>query len=59
MKRVLLIAGLLVLAALDWAALHDILKQNEPNYTAEYTMLATSALIFAGVAFRALRTRRA
>lgn len=50
MKKTLLIAGLLAVAALDWAALHDILKQNEPNYFAEYTMLAASAVIFAAIA---------
>jgi len=46
-----------VLLALDWAALHDILKRNEPNYVAEYTMLAVSIAIFAALLFTQLRKR--
>jgi hypothetical protein len=34
-KKLLVIFGLLALAALDWAALHDILKKNELNCVAD------------------------
>jgi len=57
MKRLALVLTILVLLALDWAALHDILKRNEPDYTAEYTMLAASAVIFAALLFARLRKR--
>ena len=57
MKKTLPIVGLLAVAALDWAALHDILKQNEPDYFAEYTMLAASAVIFAASAVHWFRKR--
>ena len=57
MKKTLLIAGLLAVAALDWAALHDILKHNEPSYFAEYTMLVASAVIFTASAAHWFRKR--
>lgn len=47
--------GLILLLALDWAALHDILKRNEPDYSAEYTVLGASVLIFAGLILPRLR----
>jgi len=50
--KVMLALFVLALLALDWAALHDILKGNEPNYYGEYTALAASALIFAALAWR-------
>lgn len=56
MKRVAIVAGLVALAALDWAALHDIAKANEPSYAAEYTVLAASLVIFGAAAWR-LRPR--
>ena len=46
MKNIILAGVILLLLALDWAALHDILKQNEPNYVAEYAMLFVSVLFF-------------
>lgn len=52
MKRLALTLFVLVLLALDWAALHDILKGNEPNNYSEYTTLAASALILAALAWR-------
>jgi hypothetical protein len=57
MKKLILAGVVLLLLALDWAALHDILKQNEPNYTAEYAMLAVSILFFGAMAFRPVRER--
>ena len=59
MQKTFVILGLLALAALDGAALHDILKQNEPDYFAEYAMLAASAVIFAAAGFRWLRKQPA
>jgi hypothetical protein len=49
-----------VLIALDWAALHDILK-GEPNLTAEWIVVAASGLIFGlmlGILFRPKQKRR-
>lgn len=57
MKKILVILGLLVLAALDWAALHDILKQNEPSYVAEWMVVITSAVIFTACAIQFFRKR--
>lgn len=58
MKTLLCVAATLLLLALDWAALHDILKANEPNYTLEYAMLAFSLVVFAGLLFVLLRRNR-
>jgi hypothetical protein len=57
MRKTLVILGLLVLAALNWAALHDILKQNEPDYTAEWLVVVASAVILIATAIRFLRIR--
>ena len=45
MKTVLLIGMVALLLALDWAALHDILK-GEPNLYAEYGMILFSIIVF-------------
>ncbi len=58
MKRLLLALTAAVILALDWAALHDILKQNEPDYTAEWAMLAASVGFFGYLVWRELRARR-
>ena len=50
MKTFLGITVALVLLALDWAALHDIVKANEPDYTLEYGMLAFSVVAFDNMA---------
>ena len=44
-RIVLLIAFVLLLVALDWAALHDIVK-GEPNLHAEYGMVVFSVIVF-------------
>jgi hypothetical protein len=44
-KKIILIPVILILLALDWAALHDILK-GEQNLLAEYGMLLLSMIIF-------------
>jgi hypothetical protein len=56
MKVLLLVAVVLVLLALDWAAVHDILK-GEPNLYGEYGMLAFSAIVFGLLALAGLRKR--
>ena len=58
MNRLLLALTVAVILALDWAALHDILKQNETNYVAEWTMLAASVVFFGYLVWRELRARR-
>jgi hypothetical protein len=54
MKTVLLIGMVVLLLALDWAALHDILK-GEPNLYAEYGMILFSIVIFGVMIFIGLR----
>ena len=49
--------SLLALAALDWAALHDILKKNESNYVAEWMVVIASAVIFVTCAIQFIRKR--
>ena len=56
MKALLLIAVVLVLLALDWAALHDISK-GEPNLYGEYGMLVFSAIVFGLLAIAGLSRR--
>ena len=58
MNRLLLALTVAVILALDWAALHDILKRNEANYVAEWTMLAASVVFFGYLVWRDLRARR-
>ncbi len=48
MKKLLVMAGWLALAALNWAALHDILK-GEPNAWMEWTVVLASAALVAVV----------
>ncbi|MGB3904729.1 MAG: hypothetical protein WBB22_07380 [Anaerolineae bacterium] len=55
-KKLSLAAILLVLLALGWAALHDILK-GEPNLYGEYGMLVLSAILFTALTFVILRKR--
>jgi len=46
MNKYIVIAIVVLLLALDWAALHDILGGLEPDYTQEYLMIAASLVIF-------------
>ncbi|MFQ5777468.1 MAG: hypothetical protein ACE5IP_05625 [Terriglobia bacterium] len=57
MKTVAQIAVVLLLLALDWAALHDILKGNELDYSLEYGMLAASVIGFVALIVTALRKK--
>jgi len=56
MKTVLLMGLVVLLLALDWAALHDILK-GEPNLYAEYGTILFSTIIFGVMIFIGLRGR--
>lgn len=56
--RVLITLSVLALLALDWAALHDIVRGLEPSYSAEYTVLAASTLVYAALLARWFRQRR-
>jgi len=59
MKRAWLTLAILVIAALNWAALHDILRRREPDVRMEYTVVILTGLgLLAWVAVRLLRTRR-
>jgi len=57
-KRILLISIVVFLLALDWLALDDITTGNEPNYYGEYTILASSVIVFGIVAIWNLKLRR-
>ncbi len=46
MGKIIIISGILIFLAMDWAALHDILKQNENNYFTEYMVIILSVLYF-------------
>ena len=51
-----MITLVVVLLALDWAALHDILK-GEPNLYVEYGILLISMVVFAIMLFMRLRRK--
>ncbi len=46
MRKILILSVILIFSVLDWAALHDILKQNETNYYSEYLVIILSVLYF-------------
>ena len=56
-KNLLIPAVIIIFLALDWAALNDILKGNEPNYFAEYGMLSLSLIVFGAIFFFLVRKR--
>jgi len=51
MKKIIFILITIILFLSDWAALHDIIKGNEPDYTGEYFILAVSVLFYADIAY--------
>lgn len=56
MKTVVTLGMAVLLLALDWAALHDILK-GEPNPYGEYGVILFSIIIFGAMIFIGLRRR--
>ena len=46
MGKIIIILSILIFLAMDWAALHDILKQNENNYFSEFMVIILSVLYF-------------
>lgn len=56
MKTIILIAIVLLWLALDWAALHDILR-GEPNLYAEYGMIVFNVVVFGLLILFGLRRR--
>ncbi len=57
MRGLIFTAMAVALLALDWAAIHDILK-GEPDTFGEYGMLAFSLIAFSAMAFIGLRRRK-
>jgi len=57
MKTILWLCLFPLLVALDWAALHDILR-GESNLYAEYGMLVFSAAAFAAMIFLAAMKKK-
>lgn len=45
-KKILLGIIIIIFLMLDWAALHDIIKGNQPDYWGEYAILAISVVVF-------------
>ncbi len=56
-KKLLTSLVVIFLLALDWAALHDIVK-GESNQVLEYVMLALSLIIFVMLFFFWIRNRK-
>lgn len=44
-KKYFMGVAILLLLALNWAALHDIVKANQPSYTLEYACLMLSGVV--------------
>ena len=56
-KIIVLTAIVLILLALDWAALHDILK-GEPNLYLEYAVVMFSIILISAVIFITLKRKK-
>lgn len=56
-KIIVLTAIVLILLALDWAALHDIFR-GEPNLYLEYAVVMFSIILISAVIFTALRGKK-
>jgi large-conductance mechanosensitive channel len=57
-KKIFLGIIITILLMLDWAALHDIIKGNQPSYWAEYAMLIISVIAFITIAFIGFRKKQ-
>jgi len=56
-KIIVLTAIVLILLALEWAALHDILK-GEPNLYLEYAVVMFSIILISAVIFITLKRKK-
>ena len=56
-KTIALTAIVLILLALDWAALHDIFK-GEPNLYLEYAVVIFSIILISAVIFITLKRKK-
>lgn len=57
MKKIFLKLLTIFIILLDWAALHDIIKGNEPNYFGEYSVIILSVLYFAALVYFWLKNK--
>lgn len=55
MKKSVLIILSAAVFVISWAALHDILKKNETDYTAEYIFLLFSSVFYVLVIYFVIR----
>lgn len=58
MKKFLIVLFLIAVLFLDFAALEDISKGNEPEYITEYLILIVSGVIFIGLGVIIYKNRR-
>ena len=58
MKKITLIFITVILFMLDWAALHDVIKGNEPDYFAEYLILAISILFYTLIIYYIIKKKK-
>lgn len=56
MRKILFVVFILLVLAVDWAALHDIIK-GEPDPWMEWTFVLCSAVLFAALCVRWVRSR--
>lgn len=54
-KYSILIILQVIILAFNWAALHDIVKGNETDYTFEYIFLVLSFIFFVLIIYSAIR----
>jgi len=59
MKTIILILTSAAFFLLDWAALHDIIKGNETNYTAEYVVIGISLIFYFTAGYYYIRKKKA
>ncbi len=56
-KKYLYVFLLLLMFALNWAALHDIAKNKEPDLTSEYAIVIVSVFVIAFGAYYFIRRK--
>ncbi|HEY3251407.1 MAG TPA: hypothetical protein VGK25_09850 [Ignavibacteria bacterium] len=57
MKKIIIIVFVFIFLALDWLALHDIIKGKEPDFNAEYVVLTISIAVFTGIIYNFIKSR--